>query len=129
MKSVKPGRCPSFLGGIGSVAAIIFGVFWTVMAAAAGAPAFLPIFGVIFILLGVVQAVYHFKNATGENRYSAFDITDGNEEPDPLHTYFKNNPQTGNSSAGSAATGNFCPYCGFRTESDHVFCKQCGKKI
>ena len=72
------------MGALGSVVAIIFGIFWTIMAASMGAPVFFPIFGVIFILLGVVQAVYHFKNATGEERFSEFDIVDSREEPDPL---------------------------------------------
>ena len=66
MKSIKPGRGPSAMGAMGSVVAIIFGIFWTIMAASMGAPVFFPIFGVIFVLLGVVQAVYHFKNATGK---------------------------------------------------------------
>ena len=37
MKSVKPGRGPSGLGFIGSVFGIIFGIFWTIMAASMGA--------------------------------------------------------------------------------------------
>ena len=88
MKSIKPGRGPSAMGAMGSVVAIIFGIFWTIMAASMGAPLFFPIFGVIFILLGVVQAVYHFKNATGKERFSEFDIVDSQEEPDPLERRF-----------------------------------------
>ena len=85
MKSIKPGRAPSFLGGIGSVAAIIFGIFWTIMAVAMQAPVFFPIFGIVFILLGIVNAVYSFSNATGKNRYSIFDVVDEGEEPDLLN--------------------------------------------
>ena len=84
MKSIKPGRGPSAMGGIGSAAAALFGVFWTLAAASMGAPVFFVLFGIVFILLGVVQAIYHFRNATGENRYSEFDIVDSDEEPDPL---------------------------------------------
>ena len=51
MKSVKPGRGPSGMNFIGSVIAIVFGIFWTIMAARMGAPAFFPIFGVIFIIM------------------------------------------------------------------------------
>ena len=29
MKSIKPGRGPSMMGGISSVAAVLFGVIWT----------------------------------------------------------------------------------------------------
>ena len=42
MKSVKPGRGPSGMNFIGSVIAIVFGIFWTIMAARMGAPAFSP---------------------------------------------------------------------------------------
>ena len=45
-------------------------------------------FGVIFIVIAIAQAVYHFKNAASKNRFSAFDITDSNEEPDPLNQRF-----------------------------------------
>ena len=79
MKSVKPGRGPSGMKFIGSVFAIEFGIFWTIMAARMGAPAFFPIFGVIFIIMGIVQAAYNYRNATGKNRYSSFDITDEGE--------------------------------------------------
>ena len=75
MRSIKPGRGPSGMGAIVSVILVIFGIGWTIMAVRAGAPVFFPIFGVLFVILGIVQAVYHFKNATGKNRYSAFDIT------------------------------------------------------
>ena len=88
MKSVKPGRGPSGMKFIGSVFAIVFGIFWTIMAARMGAPAFFPIFGVIFIIMGIVQAAYNYRNATGKNRYSSFDITDEGEEPDPLEQRF-----------------------------------------
>ena len=63
MRSVKPGRGPSMMGGIGAVIAIVFGIVWTLSAAQMGAPGFFPLFGVLFILVGVVQAVYNFKNA------------------------------------------------------------------
>ena len=37
MKSIKPGRGPSMMGGVGSVIAAIFGVFWTIGAVQMGA--------------------------------------------------------------------------------------------
>lgn len=46
-----------------------------------GAPISFSIFGVLFVIVGIVQAVYNFKNAAGKKRYSAFDIVDGEEEP------------------------------------------------
>ena len=128
MKSIKPGRGPSFMSGIGAIAAIIFGIFWTIMAAAMHAPVFFPIFGVIFILLGIAQAVYSFKNATGKNRFSTFDITDSHEEKDPLNTYFGSSDHVPSESS-DAGENNFCPYCGAQVGADYVFCKKCGKKM
>ena len=69
MKHVKPGRGPSAMGAFGAIIAVIFGIFWTVSTASMGAPAFFPIFGVLFIIIGIVQAVYNFKNATGKTPF------------------------------------------------------------
>lgn len=119
------------MGGIVSIVASIFGVFWTIIAASMGVSVFLPLFGVVFIVLGIVQAVYHFKNATGRNRFSTFDITDSDEEPDLLNQYFNggNSKKSQNSDTNKSKKSNFCPYCGGKIESDFIFCKQCGKKI
>ena len=128
MKSIKPGRGPSMMGGIGSVGAVIFGIIWTFAAMSIGAPWFFCLFGVVFIVIAGVQAYYNFHNATAENRYSAFDITEEGEETDPLQERF-------GESAGNAgqnrisASGGFCPYCGTPAEKDHRFCRNCGKKI
>lgn len=132
MKSIKPGRGPSMMGGFGSVFGIVFGIFWTIMAANMThgfglVGVIFPLFGVLFIIIGVVNAVYNFKNATGKNRYSAFDITDDTEEPDPLNERFggsaeqvQNMPLSGDS---------FCPYCGAPVQSDFAFCRKCGKQL
>ena len=92
MKHIKPGRGPSAMGALGSVIAVVFGIFWTVSAASMGAPISFSIFGVLFVIVGIVQAVYNFKNAAGKKRYSAFDIVDGEEEPDPLNQRFGGQP-------------------------------------
>lgn len=127
MRSIKPGRGPSFMGGIASIAVSIFGVFWTIMAASMGAPIFFPLFGIIFVALGIAQAIYNFKNATGKNRYSAFDITEHGEEQDPWNTRF-GEPEA-NMPPPPAAEDGYCPYCGATVKNDHAFCKSCGKKI
>ena len=123
MKSVKPGRGPSMMSGVGSVAGILFGIIWTIAAVSMGAPVFFPLFGLVFIGIGVVQAVYHFRNAAGERRYSAFDIVDDGEEPDPLDGRF------GAHSAQADPDPGYCPYCGARAEEGYEFCRKCGKKL
>ncbi len=127
MKSIKPGRGPSAMNFLGSIIAVIFGVFWTFMAASMGAPFFFPLFGILFIIMGIVQAVYNFKNATGKNRYSSFDITSDDEETDPLNELFGN--KSYNTISNNNNDTNFCPYCGAKTNDDHKFCRKCGKVL
>jgi len=131
MKSIKRGRGPSMMGGFGALFVSVFGVFWTIAAASMGAPWFFPLFGVCFVIYGIAIAVYNFKNATGKQRYSEYDIVDGNEEPDPLHqrygaslndSFFEQNEGNGTSAA-------FCPYCGAKAQSGFDFCPKCGKKL
>ena len=55
MKSVKPGRGPSMMGGVASVFAVVFGIIWMCGAASMGAPGFFLLFGVAFIGIGVVR--------------------------------------------------------------------------
>ena len=100
MKSIKPGRGPSFMGGISSILVALFGVVWTIIAASMGGGLF-ALFGLIFIAYAVVQAVYNFKNATGKNRYSEFDITDVNEETDPFNERFGSSDRTSDYMFGS----------------------------
>lgn len=126
MRSVKPGRGPSLLSAWGAAIAVVFGIFWTIMTASTGAPPFFPIFGVLFILSGVVMIVYHLKNAASKNRYSAFDITEGGEEPDPLEARF-GKPDSGVFPARDEA--GYCPYCGAAAEEGYAFCRRCGKRL
>lgn len=120
------------LSGIIGIAGAIFGVIWTIFAFSAGAGPF-ALFGIVFIIIAVIQAVYNFKNATGKNRYSSFDITDENEEPDPFNQRFGNNSSENDlydSKKNLNSEGRkFCPYCGERVNSDHQFCQSCGKKL
>lgn len=126
MKSIKPGRGPSMMGGISSIFVALFGVFWTIAAVSMGA-GFMGIFGIIFIAMAVVSAVYNFKNATGKNRYSSFDITEDGEEPDPWNERFgERRDYTQPSPTGGS---RFCPYCGARAEDDFAYCNKCGKKL
>lgn len=131
MKSIKPGRGPSMMGGIGSIFVALFGVFWTITAVSMGA-VFMALFGLIFIGIAVVQAIYNFKNATGENRYSAFDIVDENEEVDPFNQKYGakkySEPQTFEGTAMDEDS-EFCPYCGVKVSKEFEFCHKCGKKL
>lgn len=125
MKSVKPGRGPSFMNGVMSVVAVVFGIFWTAMAFGMGA-GFMAVFGFVFIGVGIFNAIYHFKNATNENRYSDYDIVDDDEETDPFNKkYGKDDKKDGEKSEN----GSFCPYCGARVEKDYKFCNHCGNKL
>lgn len=137
MRSIKPGRGPSGISFIGSIFAIIFGVFWTIMAFSMTVSAgvlgpmglFFPMFGVLFILLGVVQAVYHFKNATGRDRFSTFDITEPHEEGDPSDRWIKKEEGSNNFETADefGEAKKFCPYCGEPLSGDYAFCPSCGK--
>ncbi|QOX64910.1 zinc ribbon domain-containing protein [Anoxybacterium hadale] len=135
MKSIKPGRGPSMMSAIGSAAAAIFGVIWTLSAISMGAPIFFALFGVVFVLMGIGQAVYNYKNATGENRFSEYDITSSSEEPDPLNDYFGRSRRDDShisqrkETPADTAGRRFCPYCGSEAEREHLYCSKCGKKL
>lgn len=108
----------------------MFGIIWTCGAASIGAPGFFLLFGVAFIGIGVVNAVYSFKNATGENRYSDFDIVDSDEEPDPLNDRFgsRSDPEP-EVQTGEQGKFAYCPYCGARLGEDFAFCGTCGRAL
>lgn len=116
MKSIKRGRGPSMMQGAGSIFAAVFGVIWIGIAVNVGAPPLFLLFGICFVGMAIVQAVYNFKNAAGKQRFSEYDIVDSREEGDPLDTYLKQDE-------------GFCPYCGEAVKSDYVFCRKCGKKL
>lgn len=130
MKSIKPGRGPSMMGGVMCIAAAIFGIIWTALAVSMGAGPF-ALFGLVFIGVAVFNAVYNFRNATGENRYSMYDITEHGEEPDPLNERFGTNShtETGTQQQRIGKGNRFCPYCGAELQSDFVYCNACGKKL
>jgi hypothetical protein len=141
MWSIKPGRGPSAMGAMGSAIGIVFGIFWTILAFSitreapfAAIRIIFPLFGVAFIITGVISLIYNLNNAVSPNRFSAFDVTRPDEESDPLQQRFSN-PQTlhGPHVASSAGTrkhpGEFCPFCGAQVSADFNFCPKCGKNI
>ena len=125
MKSIKPGSGPSMMGGVVGIFMIGFGIFWTVLAARANG--LFAMFGVLWTGVAVVTTVYNFKNATGKNRYSAYDITDADEETDPLNQRFGDQQNSTQQIDGD--DHNFFPYCGAPVAKDFEFCNRCGKKL
>ena len=91
MRHIKPGRGPSALSAIAGIVGVIFGVFWTVIAyrLTRNAPwpfaIFFPLFGVLFIVVGLINVGYNIYNATQKKRLSVFDVTSTAEESDPLN--------------------------------------------
>ena len=126
MKSIKRGRGPSMMGGVMSIFAALFGAVWIILAASIGGGLF-ALFGVFFVGMAIANAVYCFKNASGDNRYSEFDITEDGEEPDPLDERFGKRPAR--ELAKPEGETAFCPYCGAKAESDYAFCRKCGRKL
>ena len=138
MKSIKPGRGPSGMSFVSDIAGIVFGVIWTLIAfTMTGGGAFgligllFPLFGVVFIIVGIINAMYHYRNATGKDRYSAFDITEDGEEGDPSQRWVKgaepwDKPKQSQSPKSGA---DFCPYCGAKTQGGFRFCPKCGREL
>ncbi|MCH5198655.1 MAG: zinc ribbon domain-containing protein [Oscillospiraceae bacterium] len=124
MRSIKPGRGPSMMSGVVGIFMIGFGILWTVMAAQSSGV--VALFGVLWICIAIVITVFSFKNAAGKNRYSVYDIMDGNEEPDPLNERF-GNPQSARDERTSY--GKYCPYCGAAASNEFEYCASCGKKL
>ena len=125
MKSIKPGRGPSMMSGVVGIFMVCFGIFWTLLAGQASP--IIAVFGVIWTAIALVTTVYNFKNATGKNRYSAYDITDAEEEPDPLGERF--GAKKDSAARADAGETRFCPYCGTRVEERYTYCQSCGKKL
>ena len=76
-------------------------------------------FGVLFMLLAVSNAIYHFRNAKKKNRDSLYDITDSAfEEQERTHDAFVPTPES-----------HYCPYCGTPLVDGARYCQNCGQKI
>lgn len=119
------------MGGIMGIVAAIFGLFWTFAVLSNGGGIF-GLFGLIFVGIGILNAVRGFRNAFSKNRRSEFDIVDETEEPDPWNERFgsKDFYEENAFNSDSASDGNaFCPYCGNAVERSFRFCNNCGKKL
>ena len=60
MKSIKPGRGPSMMSGVMSIAVGIFGLFWTIMAASIGG-GFMALFGIVFIGIAIAHIFTYIR--------------------------------------------------------------------
>ena len=137
--SVKRGRVRSAQSVAGGIFAMVFGVIWTVGAASIGAPWFFSLFGLLFIASAGYNTYIAYKNTTGDNRFSEFDVVEMDSEPDPWDEKFRQNKDrySINESCGHiekdteahSCAVRFCPYCGIEAESDYEFCKSCGRKL
>ena len=135
MHSLKPGRGPSLMRGLGGLIAIVGGIIWTVAASSMGAPGVFVLFGIVFILAAVATTVYSFWAATTRNRPSTFDITRGDEEYDPIARALGHEPKVDGPSMDDGESkprrfeGEYCPFCGEKVEGEFDFCPHCGKDI
>ena len=129
MKSIKPGLRRSRYYAVSEVIGIVFGIIWTIAALSMGAPFFFPLFGLVFIGMGVYNAVYNYRNATSENRYSEFDITDENEEPDPLNERYGAKKSADGGGAHRVHGGGVGPYSGTKAAAGYEYCRRCGKRL
>ncbi|MBQ7295237.1 MAG: zinc ribbon domain-containing protein [Clostridia bacterium] len=128
MKSIKPGRGPSMMSAIVGIFVAIFGVVWTIAAVSMGAGIF-GLFGLVFVAIAIVNVVYNFKNATGKNRYSSFDITEEGEETDPWNERFGEKREQTYTFQSETSDSKYCPYCGAKAQGDFEYCNQCGKRL
>jgi len=136
MKSIKPGRGPSGMNAISAIGIALFGLFWTGAAVSitrgmGGIGFFFPMFGVIFVIIGIATAAYHLKNAKGKDRFSLMDIVDETEEGDPSDRWISNEMASDTSGDSSLDSGefNYCPYCGYKLDSAYMYCPKCGKSV
>lgn len=128
MRSVKPGRGPSLMGGITGIVVAIFGVFWTISALSMGAPLIFGAFGGMFVLIAVINTIYNFKNARGKNRMSSYDITESGEEVDPIEKYVMTGSESLQEDSNTSGI-SYCPYCGKKLENSYSYCTKCEKDI
>ena len=139
MKSIKGGREPSIVGAIAAFGVALVGIVFTTTAVSminrssfgndSGAATLFTVFGVVFVLIAVSIGIHELHNATAENRPSIIDITDGDEEPDPLNEYFHGKYEVESTESPAAKGGMYCPYCGKPIQADFAFCSHCGKEL
>jgi hypothetical protein len=91
MRRSSSARVSPVLGLLGGISGVLFGLFWTFMAFSITRDApepfstLLPLFGVLIVVIGAVNAAYNLYKLTREKRLSVFDIEASPEASDLLH--------------------------------------------
>lgn len=127
MYSIKPGRGPAAAGIFMGVVIAAFGVVFTASAMSMGAPPLFLLFGVVFVVVALGQAVFSGYNAFARSRMSVYDITGPGEEPDPLDPRRRSpgSPAAPPPLPGEHPTA-FCSHCGSKFDPGDNFCSSCG---
>lgn len=96
---------------------IVFGIVWTLMAMSAPPPVgyLFPIFGVLFIAMGVYRLYRSIREPS-----QAPPVV---QQQAPVCDDPQGHPSEGGMSAG------YCPYCGAPLSPGFVFCGVCGRRI
>ena len=93
-----------------SLVAVIFGIFWCVVALSMGA-GFMLIFGIPFVGLLIYRLVMVSRHGKEEHKAPPRQETD--------HW----NPRV------RSAENGFCPYCGSTVDESFEYCPKCGRKL
>ncbi len=129
------------MGGVASLVVAFVGLFWffsarsmmkgfgAITGGGTGIVQVFPLFGLLFSFLALANAVYNFRNATAENRHSLVDITDGEDEPDPLDPRLGRRQQRDRVPDADEALSGYCPYCGRSVDGQFTYCPDCGKRL
>ncbi len=104
----KERKAAQKMGVAGSIFGIVFAVFWCIMAASMGAW-FMLLFGIPFLGLLGYRLIVILRLTQDESR--------PHREADPWDR------------PAPRASGENCPYCGFRLESGFEFCPKCGRRL
>lgn len=115
MRSIKPGRGPSLIGGILAGFVALAGLGGIITAFSLGAPWFSGLLCIGLTIAALCIAVYHIRNAVSNHRISAFDVVESREEPDPLKQRF--------------GAPRYCRQCGVSLPGDANFCSGRGVRI
>lgn len=133
MKSIKPGRAPSLMGGVMSLLVGLFGIVWTGRRVCVGRRR-------VRALWRDLRDHRHragrvpLQKRCGEKPLFRIRHHRRARGAGPAFGALRRagtDAQQGASAApeGSAPGSLFCPYCGAPAALDYAFCKRCGKRL